>query len=380
MIRRLLPGHLASYVLKQNIFLMCVTLGVGTGIYLLSDLFDRLDDFIEAGLGAGTILRYFIVKMPMIFSQILPAVFLISMTVQLCVMARSKELLALRTGGLSLAWFVRFFIIYAVFWSMGQLLFSQVVGVYGEQEAFRIWKEDVRKSQLDKRVLRNIWLKEGRFVVEAKEVMPFGNRAKGITVYEFAADNSGVERVITSDSAEVSDKYGWKLENAIELSPNHFASKKHPIFTMPIKLNLAVFKVVDPSIDPAQLPLWQLDQVIAQLKRSGSDVDRLITAWHSKWAYAFSLLTMALVSLALVTVSENIYMNIGLGLALTFVYYALFMMGASAGASGLMPPVIAAWFGNILISSIACLRLAWVLVPESAGKYIMKFKDARAAK
>ncbi len=377
MIHRLLPGHLASYVLKQNLFLMCVTLGVGTGIYLLSDLFDRLDDFIEAGLGAGTILRYFIVKMPMIFSQILPAVFLISMIIQLCVMARSKEMLALRTGGLSLAWFLRFFVIYAIIWSLGQLLFSQVVGVYGEQEAFRIWKEDVRKSQLDKRVLRNIWLKEGNFVVEAKEVMPFGNRAKGITVYEFASDNSGIERVITSESAEVSSKYGWKLENAVELSPDRFASKKHPMFTMPIKLNLEVFKVIDPGIDPAQLPLWQLEKVITQLNHSGSNVDRLVTAWHSKWAYAFSLLTMALVSLALVTISENIYLNIGLGLALTFAYYALFMVGASAGDSGVMPPIVAAWFGNIMISSLALIRIGWVLIPDSFGKYYTKFK-ARA--
>jgi len=374
MIRRLLPGYLASYVLKQNLFLMCVCLGVGTGIYLLSDLFDRLDDFIEAGLGMGTILKYFLVKMPLIFSQILPAVFLISMIVQLCVMARNKELLALRTGGLSLAWFFRFFVIYAVIWSFGQLLFSQVIGVYGEQEAYRIWKEDVRKSMLDKRVLKNIWLKAGRFVVEAKEVMPFGNRAKGITVYEFADNNGGIKRVITSESAEVSSKYGWKLENAVELSPDRFASHEHPIFTMPIKLNLDVFKVVDPDIDPAQLPLWQLDQVIEQLKLSGSNVDRLITAWHTKWSYAFSLLTMALVSLALVTITENIYVNIGVGLALVFTYYALFMVGASAGDSGALPPMVAAWLGNILVSLLALTRIAWVLLPEHFGKYMTKLK------
>ncbi|MBI9111470.1 LptF/LptG family permease [Maridesulfovibrio ferrireducens] len=374
MIRKLLPGYLATYVLKQNLFLMMVCLGVGTGIYLLSDLFDRLDDFIEAGLGIGLILRYFIVKMPLIFSQILPAVFLLSMLIQLCVMAKNKEMLALRTGGLSLGWFVRFFIIYAVFWSMGQLMFSQVIGVYGEQEAFRIWKEDVRKSQLDKRVLHNIWFREGKYVVEADEVMPFGNKAKGVTVYEFAEDNNQILKVITSESAEVSEKYGWKLENAVELSPDKFSSRKHPIYTMPLKLDLKVFKAVDPGADPAQLPLWQLAEVIDQLKTSGSNVDRLITAWHSKWSYAFSLLAMALVSLALVTISENIYLNIGLGLALTFTYYALFMIGASAGQSGVLPPIVAAWIGNIVISTLAGLRIAWVLIPESAGKYMSRNK------
>ncbi|SME94847.1 LptF/LptG family permease [Desulfovibrio gilichinskyi] len=374
MIHKLLPGNLAKYVLKQNMFLMMVCLGVGTGIYLLSDLFDRLDDFIEAGLGIGIILRYFIVKMPLIFSQILPAVFLLSMLVQLGVMAKNKELLALRTGGISLGWFVRFFIIYSVFWSMGQLMFSQVIGVYGEQEAYRIWKEDVRKSQLDKRVLHNIWFREGKYVVEAAEVMPFSNKAKDITVYEFAEGDNQILKVITSESVEVSEKYGWKLENAVELSPDSFSSNKHPIYTLPLKLNLGVFKAVDPGADPAQLPLWQLSKVINQLKSSGSDVDSLITAWHSKWSYAFSLLTMALVSLALITISENIYLNIGLGLALTFTYYALFMIGASAGQSGVLPPILAAWIGNIIIGVLAALRIAWVLVPESVGKYFGRQK------
>ncbi|WP_291327567.1 LptF/LptG family permease [Desulfovibrio sp. UCD-KL4C] len=369
MIKKLLPGNLAKYVLKQNMFLMIVCLGVGTGIYLLSDLFDRLDDFIGAGLGIGTILRYFIVKMPLIFSQILPAVFLLSMLVQLGVMAKDKELLALRTGGISLGWFVRFFVIYSIFWSMGQLMFSQVIGVYGEQEAYRIWKEDVRKSQLDKRVLHNIWFREGKYVVEAAEVMPFSNKAKGVTVYEFAEGDNQILKVVTSERADVSEKYGWKLEDAVELSPDSFSSNKHPIYTLPIKLNLGVFKAVDPGADPAQLPLWQLSKVINQLKSSGSDVESLITAWHSKWSYAFSLLTMALVSLALITISENIYLNIGLGLALTFTYYAFFMIGASAGQSGVLPPILAAWIGNIVIGVLAALRIAWVLIPESVGKY-----------
>ncbi|WP_027178743.1 LptF/LptG family permease [Maridesulfovibrio bastinii] len=364
MISKLLPGKLATYVMKQNLILMCICLGVGTGIYLLSDLFDRLDDFIGAGLGFGIILKYFIVKLPLIISQILPAVFLISLIVQLGVMARNRELLALRTGGLSLGWFVRFFIIYAILWSFGQLLFSQVIGVYGEQEAFRIWKEDVRKSQLDKRVLHNIWFRDGNFVVDAKEVMPFGNKAKDVTVYEFGEDSRLIKKVTTAKWAQV-NKYGWQLENAVQKSPDRFTTSVQPFVTLPIKLDLSVFKAVDPGADPAQLPLWQLSRMINQLEKSGSNVEKLRTSWHSKWSYAFSLLTMALVSLALVTWSENIYANIGLGLALTFTYYACFMIGVSAGQEGVLPPMLAAWSGNIAIGLLASIRIAWVLVPES---------------
>lgn len=371
MISKLIPGKLAGYVLKQNLILMGICLGVGTGIYLLSDLFDRLDDFIGAGLGIGTILRYFVVKLPLIISQILPAVFLVSLIVQMGVMARNREMLALRSGGLSLGWFVRFFVIYAIICSLGQLLFSQVIGVYGEQEAFRIWKEDVRKSQLDKRVLHNIWFKDGNFVVEAREVMPFGNRAKNVTVYEFGKNSRFINKVTTAKEAEV-NQYGWQLENAIEKSPDRFTSSVQPFITLPIKINLSVFKAVDPGADPAQLPLWQLSKMINQLEDSGSNVDRLLTSWHSKWSYAFSLVTMALVSLALITWSENIYVNIGLGLALTFAYYVFFMLGVSAGQKGVLPPMLAAWLGNIVIGTFASIRIIWVLVPETFFGFLKK--------
>lgn len=88
---------------------MIICLAVGTCIYLLSDVFDRLDDFIRAGLGVETILFYFLVKIPVIVSQLMPAIFLLAMVIQMGVLTRSKELLALQAGGVSFAWLIRFF-------------------------------------------------------------------------------------------------------------------------------------------------------------------------------------------------------------------------------------------------------------------------------
>ena len=70
-------GALSGDLVRQNVFLMLTCLGAGVFIYLLTDLSDRLEAFLDAGLGARQILTYFMVKMPLIFSQILPAVFLL---------------------------------------------------------------------------------------------------------------------------------------------------------------------------------------------------------------------------------------------------------------------------------------------------------------
>ena len=359
-------GVLNRYLIRQNLYLMAICLAVGTSLYLLSDIFDRLDDFIRAGLGAQTILFYFIVKIPLIVSQLMPAVFLLAMVVQLGVLSRSREMLALRAGGVSFAWFIRFFVVYALVWSAGQLVFSQFLGVFGEQEANRIWKEDVRKKQLDELTIRDLWFRDGPFIVLAKEAQPSKSRASDITVYEFTTDNQELIRILNAKKALIDD-HGWGLLDVHELDTRTFITVDRPSQFLSVRQNLSAYAAVELQGDTAQLPLLELSKAIARLQESGSNVEMLQTIWHSKLSYAFSMVIMALLALTLVTFSENVYANIGLSLILIFIQYGTHVVGTTAGEKGVLPPIVAAWFGNGIMGSLACLRLAWVAMPGFKG-------------
>ena len=136
---------LSRYLVRHNLFLLAVILAAGGSVYLLADFFERLDDFLDAGQGLSLLLLYLSVKLPLIVSQILPAVFFLSVVLQLIFLDKSREMTALNAGGVSPLVLLRFFLIYSLIWAGGQLLFSQVLGVVGEQTASRIWQEDVRK-------------------------------------------------------------------------------------------------------------------------------------------------------------------------------------------------------------------------------------------
>ena len=126
---------LFRYLVKHNAFILLPTLAVGIGLYVLTDLFERLDNFIEAGLSAGMVATYFIVKMPLVISQILPVIFLLSTVIQLCIMYRSRELTALEAGGISLGVVGRSLLLCGLFWAGMQLCFSEYIGVAGERES-----------------------------------------------------------------------------------------------------------------------------------------------------------------------------------------------------------------------------------------------------
>jgi len=337
-------------------------LSVGTSIYLLSDVFDRLDDFFSAGIGGGTIIYYFLVKTPLIVSQLMPAIFLIAMVIQLGVLSRSREMLALRAGGVSYAWFIRFFVVYAMIWSMGQLAFSQYFGVMGETEANRIWKEDVRKKQLDKLSIDDLWLRDGAYIVFVKEAFPAQDYVDGVTVYEFDNDGQDLIRIFSAKDGQATPK-GWVLRNVIELDARTFASERHVSMMLPIDQVLSDFAAVELKGNKAELPLVELSKAIKKLEASGSNVEILKTAWHGKWAYAFSITVMALLAMTLMSLSENVYANIGYSLILIFVQYGIHAISATAGEKGLLPPMFAAWMGNIIMGGLAAIRLTWVASP-----------------
>jgi lipopolysaccharide export system permease protein len=356
-------GVLGRYLVQQNLYLMTICLAAGTGIYLLSDVFDRLDDFVRAGLGAETILFYFFVKIPLIISQLLPAIFLLALVLQMGILTRSKEMLALRAGGVSFGWFVRFFFIYALAWSLGQLVFSQFLGVFGEYEANRIWKEDVRKKQFDEMVIKDLWFRDGPFIVLAKEAYPGKSRASDVTVYEFATDNLDLIRILSAKKALIDDN-GWGLLDVHELDTRTFTSVTRLSQFLSVRQNLKAYAAVELKGDTADLPLVELSKAIEKLEESGSNVEILKTVWHGKWSYAFSMAVMALMALALVTFSENVYANVGLSLILIFVQYGVHAVGTTAGEQAVLPPVMAAWLGNVVMGSLAGLRLAWVTLPR----------------
>jgi len=354
-------GALSGYLVRQNLFLMATCLGGGVFIYLLADLGDRLEHFIDAGLGLRQTLTYFLVKIPLIFSQILPAVFLLAVVIQVGLMVRNREMMALRAGGMSMGWFIRFFVFYAVVWSFGQLLFSQFIAVHGEQEASRIWREEVRKRQMDKRMVKNLWFREGPYIVHAGEAQPTSSRVDDVTVYEFDRDTMRLERIMTARKGLV-DEHGWGLLDVWEIETKDFMSSKLPTNFIPLRQDMRSFLNAS-AADRSDLPLWSLGRVIDELRESGSNVERLRTAWHGKWSYAFSIVTMALLAVALCSIFENLYVNLILSLVLIFSYYGLYVLGITSGQKGILPPVAGAWLANVAFCVLASLRLAWVSVP-----------------
>lgn len=353
---------LQSYLLKQNLYLILLCIGVGVCIYMLQDLVENLDNFVHAGVGLRVILMYFLAKLPLILSQILPAVYLLALIVQIGLLVRHRELLALQAGGVSFLSLVYFFCFYGLAWFVFQLVLSQGLGVAGQRTMERIWQEEVNKEQVGPVEVKNVWFLNGPFVVNLDRADPQTGEGRGISVYEYGEGNT-LQRIILANNFSVTED-GWELSEASVHEANTFKSYSRETLFLDIRQDLEAFSVLQKRFEPGAMSLLQLGKIIAYLEGAGSNVERLRTAWHMKWAYAFSLFVMTLIALALTTISDNVYANIALGLSIVFIYYVLFVLGVSLGERGFLTPFFGAWLGNIIFGLLAGGRLAWYFAPE----------------
>ncbi len=350
---------LFRYLARNNAQLLLPTLALGIGIYILTDLFERLDNFIEADVPFQVVAIYFIVKIPLVISQLLPVIFLLSAVIQLCLMDRSRELTALQAGGISLAVAAKALIICGAFWGCVQLGFSEWIGIAGERKSSNIWQEDVRKKNLAAIVLHNVWFTEGDWVISIGSLNP-NSTGNNLTGYKFSEGLQTLDQIVQAPTFTATPG-NWQLRNAEIHTPSTFTRETKPLLELQLAQNPATFRLVQ-NTKPQQLPLWHLGDTIDKLRAAGSNVEALRTAWHMKLSYAFSLVVMAMLAVAIVSWSSNIYVAAAMSLVCTFLFYALYTIGTSLGELGALPPFLAAWGANIVAMLCASVRLAPLFV------------------
>lgn len=357
------PSLLDRYLLRQTLWLLGMTLIIGTGVYVLTELFDRMDNFFEAKVGVGLVLLYFLAKIPLIISQILPAAFLLSCIIQLCLMARSRELLALQAAGISLWRVTAFFVCFALACSVVQLFLAENLGVEGNRYAMQLWREHVSGKVERAHTVKNLWFVEDSMIIYAGSVNIQDKKGQDFTCYDLSEDGLQVERVIRAPSFNIDNKT-WKLHRANVYDTNGFVRETDAEISIKINYSPNGLRVLASDIKQAEYSLWQIGDTIKRLKKAGSNVESLRTTWHMKLAYAVSLLVMALLASSLVTWQDNIYITVALGMMVTFVFYTVLSVAGTLGEKGRITPMMAAWFPIIFFMALSLLRLLRVAPPR----------------
>ncbi len=335
-------------------FLVC--LGAFTVAYLIGDVFDRFSDLVRYG-GFGLLgLEYFLLKIPLIVSQLLPVASLAGVLLGFALLNRSGEVLACQQLGISRLEMAIPVLAAALGISLFNFALSETVVPLATRQARYLY--DV---QLKKRQIRGIFFAQRTWVRIRNGFLSadrYDTRAKtmhGVTLYVMGADNE-LREIVHANTAH------WNGHRWIPSGLHEYrVDKSGVVVTPPTGIQLAPsIKPADLSLvllDPEEFSLWELDRYINDLRSKGLDPGGYIVDRDLKYAMPLSCLIMVALGMALsldpMPRSLSLGRSFGLAIGIGFGYWLAFGLTSSLGRSGIIPAMVAAWTPNTIFALLA---------------------------
>jgi lipopolysaccharide export system permease protein len=335
-------------------FLVC--LAAFTIAYLLGDVFDRFNDLIHYG-GFGLLgLEYFVLKVPLMVSQVLPVACLAGALLGFALLNRTGEVLACQQLGVSRLEMTAPVLAVTVMIVLFNFALNETIVPLATRQARYLYEVELKKRQL-KGVFANhrIWVRERNGFLSADRYDARNQTLHGVTLYQLGPDYAlrDIEHALTAKW----NGAGWVPDDATSLQLDQHGQ----VSTV---ANLSLFgQSLKPSdlsllkLDPEEFSLWELDRYIDDLRRKGLDPGGYIVDRDLKYAMPLACLIMVAlgIALSLDPLPRNLSLgrSFGLAIAIGFSYWLAFGLTSSLGRSAIIPPWIAAWTPNLIFSMVA---------------------------
>ena len=98
---------IGKYLTYEILKFFCIILLTVIGIYLAVDFFEKIDNFLEAGLPLSKVLTFFQLRIPFIVAQITPVSILLAVLIVFGLMNKNYELIAFRSSGVGIYFFLK---------------------------------------------------------------------------------------------------------------------------------------------------------------------------------------------------------------------------------------------------------------------------------
>jgi lipopolysaccharide export system permease protein len=322
-------------------------------IYVLVDLFDRLDGFLKYHASFGEVLRYLMFKVPLIVTQLVPVATLGAVLFTLGTMARHSELTAMRASGISTVQIAAPLFVIAVVLSLVILAWNETVVPYCTERSRYVEVVEIRNKPLKALLSEDgIWFHGRNGIYNIEHFDARTGTLVGLTVYEFTP-GFVLERLVEVPTAQWRDDH-WVISSAVERTFDDHGA----VVTRTLKPNELVlperpqdFQIVEK--DPEELSFQRLRHHIRELSRKGIDTTESRVDLHLKLALPLVPLVMVLVGVPLAARNPRrrpLATSIAIGLIVGFSYWVLLALTISLGHGGAIPPAIAAWTANGVFS------------------------------
>jgi lipopolysaccharide export system permease protein len=351
---------LDRYVLREFLMLLALSLCAFVVIFAIVDLFEKIQDFMDGHATLWIVARYYMYKIPWVVVQVLPVALLMATFLTLGQMSKFNELTAMVTAGLSAG---RIIVpLFAV--GLVAVVVSFVLNEYVVPGATRR-REAIIESEVRHRLARQPTeysnlsvLGRGGRIYTAKLYLVPEKRLHFVTVTEFEKD--ALVRRIDAQTARW-DGRQWVFQDGVMRTFVKGVETAKSFVTLALPdLSERPEDFEKKPEDPDEMGYAELKNYVSRVERGGLRSGKYRVQLDLKLAFPFINLIVVVMGAALAARLRNPNAALGFGVSIStaFFYFGLMRAGQALGQGGTVPPLLAAWFGNLVLGTIAAV-LFW---------------------
>ncbi len=351
---------LFRYLVEEFLRILALCLLAFLVVYLIADFSDRIDDFLKHQAPMGAIVRYFLVKIPLIINQVLPIAVLAAMLLGLGGLSRHNELTAMRACGLSSVQIVAPLLGTCLLLSVGVFAWNEKVVPHFATRAHYLNTVEIKKRPMQGLLGdQQIWA-HGQDTFY--NVQSFDARTRtlvGITIYPIDTEFhlKGLVEIPQADW----DGRAWSFRQGVE---RRFTPSGEIETTAlgggTLDLREKPEDLMAARRDAEEFSYRELHDLIDNLRKKGLDTTEYLVDLQLKLAVPFICTVMGLISMPIGMRNlrgSSFANNIGVGLLIGASYWFVLALAVSLGHSGALPPVVSAWTANGIFAAIGIFLL-----------------------
>ena len=319
-------------------------------VFLVIDLVENVDKFIDKGAEIYIVVLYYIYFIPHIISLTLPIIMLLATLFSIGNMTKNNEVVAQKSAGVSLYRIFTPLFILGFIISIFAGIFSETIVPWASQNKHDIYRYEIKKNP------RNIGKNRNNIYIQDSENCKASvgffngvkNEAQRVSLFYF--DGPVLQKRIDAKTMLWQDQK-WVLKNVVE---RRFENSNEKIVNYPkITISDLRFKpenLLELQKKPEEMSYVELDKFINELNAIGAEAKKWIVELYLKISYPFANFIIVLFGAPLAARKRRGGNAVGIGISLLvcFIYYFFVHTGRVLGHQGALPPLFAAWLGNII--------------------------------
>ncbi len=361
MMKKLKLKIIDVYLVKQFTQTIFFGLLAFTLIFVVIDMIENIDDFIDQNVSSDIIFHYYLVFSPEIIKLMTPVSVLFAALFTAGKLSNLSELTAIKASGVSLYRFMAPFLITTLFISIFSIYFAGYVVPDANQT-----KINIERKYLNKGITyagSNIFFQDTRTrIVSISFFDSYSNQANQVSIQEFNPINL-TEMSLRIDAARMvydSLTGTWTAKNGVKRYFNQSGQTADYFQTLEIDyLNFKPADLLSKQQKPEEMNLTSLKEFINNQERAGNDPTSTLIEYYSRFSFPLASLVCVIFGLP---ISANrrrggMAVQVGISILVTFIYLVFMKISQAFGKNGALDPVLTAWFANLVFLSLGLINL-----------------------